>query len=197
MTTHTLKRTLIVSACLAAWQLAMPSMAQNLQVPAESDADLATPVPTNQQVSEAQADQEWMTAYMLAHKGYQLHHLDALDDAFGKMSPTQLHHLRVMYQEKYEASKQTDALLQQAQQQAVTAGRVQVQRQRQAMNSINTEQTSAATLEDQRLQQMHQEAQSNYQQEVSMKTPAAGFPGYYGSPYAPIPAGYGGMYRGY
>jgi hypothetical protein len=126
-----------------------------------------------------------------------LHHLDALDDAFGKMSPTQLHHLRLMYQDKYEASKQTDALLQQSQQQAIAAGQAQVQKQQRAMNSINAEDTSSANLEDQRLRIMHEEANSSYQQEVGMKGPGYGYPGYYGSPYAPMPAGYGGMYRGY
>jgi hypothetical protein len=196
MIRHTLMRTLFVLTLLAVWLLAAPTLAQNLQVPAESDANQGLAA-TSQQVKQSQDDQEWLTAYMLAHKGYQLHHLDALDDAFGKMSPTQLHHLRLMYQDKYEASKQTDALLQQAQQQAVVAGQAQVQKQQRALNSINTEDTSSANLEDQRLQIMHQEANQNYQQEVGMKTPAIGYPGYYGSPYAPIPAGYGGMYRGY
>jgi len=66
MISHTLMRTLFVLSLLAVCLFAAPTLAQNLQVPAESDANQGLAA-TGQQVNQAQDDQEWLTAYMLAH----------------------------------------------------------------------------------------------------------------------------------
>lgn len=219
MTKQIVLRTLVVSACLAAWQVSQRSSAQGVDIPASLGNDMPTDAPveqlapaaSDQQTAsdpqaaaapsaplppQAQQDKEWLTAYMMAHQGYRLDHMDALEDAFGKMSPTQLATLRMMYEQKHAANMQAQALYQRAQANSVAMDEARVKRQAAAMNSINTEDTSAANFEDQRIKMMHEEAAQNYEQERSMKTPAAGFPGYYGSQYAPIPAG-GGYYRPY
>jgi len=212
MTKHRAMRTIVALACLAAWQFAQHSAAQGVDIPANLGNDLPTDAavgpapqppsesqpaaPSGPMTPQAQQDEEWLTAYMMAHQGYRLDHMDALEDAFSKMTPTQLHTLRLMYEQKHASNMQADALYQRAQANAVAMDEARVKRQASAMNSINTEESSAANYEDQRLKLMHEEAAQNYQQETSMKAPAAGFPGYYGSPYAPIPAG-GGYYHGY
>jgi hypothetical protein len=212
MMMQTATRTLMVMACLAAWQVTLRAAAQGVDIPASLGNDLPTNAPVEQMTPassapqaaapsgplppQAQQDKEWLTAYMMAHKGYRLDHMDALEDSFNKMSPSQLATLRMFYEQKHAADTKSQALYQRAQENAVSMDEARVQRQRSAMNSINTEQSSAATLEDQRLKLMHEEASQNYQQEQALKSPSSGFPGYYGSPYAPIPAG-GGYNYGY
>jgi hypothetical protein len=195
MTKHTRLRMLVLLAGVATWQVAMLGLAQDLKVPKEEDANLPVPAANNAEISEAQQDKEWLTAYMLTHQGYRLEHLDALNDVFGKMTPSQLHAMRLMYQEKYESSKRTDALMQRAQEQSASIGELQVKKEQTALKQINSGDTGSANLEDQRLTQMHREASENYQQEQAEKSPVGGYPGYYGTPYAPRVPGYGGYYR--
>jgi hypothetical protein len=217
MTNHTVMRTLVVLGCLACWQISLRSSAQDggVEIPASLGNDMPTNAPVEQVAQpdsndgqqqaaapskplppQAQLDKEWLTAYMLAHQGYRLDHMDALEDAFGKMTPTQLATLRMMYEEKQKSAMQSEALYQRAQANAISMDEARVKRETAALNSIDTEDTSSANYEDQRLKIMHQEAAENYQQEQSLKSPAMGYPGFYGSPYAPVPPG-GGYRYGY
>jgi len=216
MTKHTVMRSLVVLACLAIWQVSLRSSAQGVDIPASLGNDLPTNAPVEQVAQpdqngqqhqaaapskplppQAQQDKEWLTAYFMANEGYRLDHMDALEDSFSKMSPNQLATLRMMYEQKQQSALKSEALYQRAQENAVSMDEAKVKRQTAALNSIDTENTSAANFEDQRIKQMHKEAYENYRQEQAMKTPAAGFAGYYGSPYAPLPAGGGYRYGGY
>ena len=136
--------------------------------------------------SEAQRDQEWLTAYMMAHQGYRLDHMDALEDTFSKMTPTQLGTLKDFYEQKHAATMRQQELFHRAQALQLSMGEANIQRQMQGMNQINQEQSAAANLEDQRLARMHQEAAAA-SQEKSMMSPY-GFGAGYGSGYG---IGYG------
>jgi hypothetical protein len=142
--------------------------------------------------AQAIRDQEWLTAYMMAHEGYRLNHMEALEDKFGKMTPTQLETLRMMYEQKRQSTIESEQLFRQAQAHQVAQAQMQIQNQQRAMGMINQEETAAATTEDQRLNQMHQEAFEANQDKQMMQNPY-GMGGYM-NPYGA--RGYG-PYRGY
>jgi hypothetical protein len=142
--------------------------------------------------AQAIRDQEWLTAYMMAHEGYRLNHMEALEDKFGKMTPTQLETLKMMYEQKRQSTIESEQLFRQAQSQQVAQAQMQIQKQQRSMGLINQEETAAATNEDQRLNTMHQEAFEASQDKQSMQYPY-GMGGYM-NPYGA--RGYG-PYRGY
>jgi hypothetical protein len=146
------------------------------------------PSPGITSASEATDDREWLTAYMMAHQGYRLDHMDALDDTFSKMSPTQLRTLRLMYQEKHESDMEMADLERRSREHAIAhfERQADLQNQRYAMES-----DQAASLAERQLDTMHREAFENYQQ---IRTQAAQFQrSGFGMGYGLY--GYGGFYR--
>jgi hypothetical protein len=147
-----------------------------------------TPAATTAAVSLSQTEQakeakEWLTAYMMVHHGYRLNHMDALEDKFNKMTPTQLETLKMMYEQKHTANLRRDTMFQQAQDQVNNIRMSQVRGQQQMFNKaeLQGEQESAA-IEQNRLNQMHREAAANIRTKEAH--PLYGGGGYYG--------GYGG-----
>ena len=167
---------------------AAPAAAPTASAPAVGGSNWSSYPPDVQ--AQAIRDQEWLTAYMMAHQGYRLDHMEALEDKFGKMSPTQLATLKLMYEQKHQAMVQSQQLFHQAQANQVAQAQAQIQKQQRAMNMINQEETGAATTEDQRLNAMHQEAFEANQDKQSMQYPY-GMGGYM-NPY-----GYQGGYSPY
>ena len=165
--------------------VATPLYAQQATTPA---AQVPPPVPAPQQSPQSQADVEWLTAYMLAHKGYQLNHMSALEQTFSKMSPTQLHTLREFYEQKHAMVMQQTALIHQLQAQQVNMAQAYQQRQQQALDQFTQEQSQAATSETQRINQMHEQAAANAAAERMYGPRIYPSPGYGVYPYVP----YGG-----
>jgi hypothetical protein len=151
-------------------------------------AQPSTPPATTQsgQVSQAQADREWLTSYFIVHQGYKLHHMPAIDDTLNKMTPTQLHTLREMYDKKHSMMMQQQATFNQWNAQKVAQAMAWNQRQQQQLNQISAEESQSASLEERQINQMHQEAAAN----AEMKN--LSYPGAYG-PYGSA-YGYGGGY---
>ena len=137
---------------------ATPLYAQQTTTPA---AQVAPPVPAPQQAPQSQADVEWLTAYMLAHEGYRLNHMPALEKAFEKMSPTQLRTLREFYEQKHEMVMRQTALIHQLQAQQVNMAQEYQQRQQQSLDRFTQEQSQAADSETERINQMHEQAAAN------------------------------------
>ena len=174
--------------------LALPSAAQapspqpvpgQLDLPgrAAQPADSGQAAPTDA-ATQAQLDKEWLTSYFLVHQGYKLHHMPAIDATLNKMTPTQLRTLRDMYDKKHSMMMQQQAIFNQWNAQKVAQAQAWSQRQQQQMNQISTEETQAADLSEQQINQMHQEAAAN----AEMKN--LSYPGYYG----PYGGAYGGGY---
>jgi hypothetical protein len=136
--------------------------------------------------NQAQDDREWLTAYFMVHQGYKLHHMPAIDDTLNKMTPTQLHTLRDMYDQKHSMMMQQQATFNQLNAQKVAQAEAWNQRQQQQLNQLSAEETQAASLEDRQINQMHQEAAAN------AEAKSLSYPGNYG-PYG-SPYGYGGGY---
>jgi len=160
----------------------LPSVAQNATPPA------AAPAPANQssQDSQAQADKEWLTAYFMVHEGYKLQHMPAIDATLNKMTPTQLHTLRDMYDQKHSLMMQQQATFNQWNAQKVAQAQAWDQRQQRQLNQVSAEETQSASLEERQINQMHQEAAAN------AEAKSQSYPGMYG-PYG-SPYGYGGGY---
>jgi hypothetical protein len=152
------------------------------QGPTQSPVD--TGAPNQPQPDQAQLDREWLTAYFMAHEGYKLQHMPALDATLGKMTPTQLHTLRDMYDKKHSLMMQQQQLFNQWNAQKLAQAQSWDQRQTQRLNQLSTEETQSASLEERQINQMHQEAAAN----AEMKN--LSYPGMYG-PYG------GGGYGGY
>jgi hypothetical protein len=133
--------------------------------------------------SQAQLDKEWLIAYFMAHEGYKLQHMPALEATIGKMTPTQLHTLRDMYDKKHSIMMQQQAIFNQWNAQKLAQARAWDQRQQQQLNQISTEESQAASLEERQINQMHQEAAAN----AEMKN--LSYPGTFGP--------YGNAYGGY
>ena len=168
---------------IAAIFAATPVCAQPATSPTSEGA---TAVLVPQQSPQSQADVEWLTAYMLVHKGYQLNHMSALEQTFSKMSPTQLHTLREFYEQKHAMVMQQTALIHQLQAQQVNMAQAYQQRQQQALDQFTQEQSQAATSETQRINQMHEQAAANAAAERMYGPRIYPSPGYGVYPYVPF-----------
>jgi hypothetical protein len=105
----------LVALSISALGLCAVSLAQTPAPAPKTKAVQTQPPAVPQQTPQSQADAEWLTAYMLAHEGYRLDHMPALEKSFAKMSPTQLHTLRDFYEQKHEMLTQQEALIHQMQ----------------------------------------------------------------------------------
>jgi hypothetical protein len=141
---------------------------------------------TSAQPNQAQSDREWLTAYMLAHQGYQLNHMDALEEKFNRMTPSQLHILREMYQMKHAADMQQAQRVLRAQQQAGALAIARDQRQQQLLDKDAEEQSQGAIMEQHRLDQMHREANINRLNNRYSPYGYGGFGGGYAPYYHPL-----------
>ncbi|MEX0641339.1 MAG: hypothetical protein WD468_01490 [Pirellulales bacterium] len=169
----------------------MPSEAQTLAQPSapgqlSRPGLLAQEPETNQagQPSQAQLDKEWLTSYFLVHQGYKLHHMEAIDVTLNKMTPTQLHTLREMYDQKHSLMMQQQAQFNQWNAHQLAQAQAYNQKQQQQMSQISSEETQAANLSEQQINQMHQEAAANAENK------SMSYPGMYG----PYGGAYGGGY---
>ncbi len=149
-------------------------------------ASAPTAAASSSESEQAKEAKEWLTAYMMVHHGYRLDHMDALEDKFNKMTPTQLQTLKMMYEQKHAANLRRDAMFQQAQNKVNNIHMSQLQGQQQMFNKaeLQGEQESAA-IEQNRLNQMHREAAAN------IRTKEA-YPLYGGGGYRGGYGGYGG-----
>ncbi len=138
---------------------------------------------SSSQSAQAKEAKEWLTAYMMVHHGYKLNHMDALEDKFNKMTPTQLETLKMMYEQKHAANLRRDAMFQQAQDQVNNIRMSQMRGQQQLFNKAELQGEQESTeIEQNRLNQMHREAAENIRAKEAY--PLYGGGGYYG--------GYGG-----
>jgi hypothetical protein len=158
--------------------------------PATSPSNFAATGQTNAAPSEAQADKEWLTAYFMVHEGYKLHHMPAIDDTLNKMTPTQLHTLRNMYEQKHSQTMQQQATFNQWNAHKLAQAQAWHQQQQSQLNQISAEESQSASLAERQINQMHQEAAANAEAK-SLSYPYPGMYGPYGGAY-----GYGG-YGGY
>lgn len=120
--------------------------------------------PQTDEQKQAEDDRAWLTAYMLAHQGYRLHHTDALEYNFNKMSPKQLRYLVDFYKESHQQRMQ-QANLELTQRKSMVA-QTNAERKDQfntAASSIEQGAEAGAANMQNQVNQMHQEAFSNYQ----------------------------------
>ena len=150
--------------------------------------------PAASEGANGQDDQEWLTAYMLAHEGYRLHHVDALNDSFSKMTPSQLSTMRDLYEQKHQQMVQQQQLFHRMNALQVSMAEHQNARQQQMMSQINQEQSQAAGLEERQLNQMHMQAAEAAAQK-SMTYPSYMQP--MGYPYSPYGYGRPNLYHPY
>lgn len=163
--------------------LGQPAAPQGLV--AQPTGQAAQPADPNQAApSQAQQDKEWLTAYFLVHQGYKFQHMPAIDATLNKMTPTQLHTLREMYDQKHSMMMQQQATFNQWNARKLAQAQAWDQRQQRQMNQISSEESQSANVEEQQINQMHQEAAAN----AEMKNQS--YPGYYG----PYGGAYGGGY---
>lgn len=116
---------------------------------------------TRQQTPQAQADVEWLTAYMLAHEGYRLNHLPALEQSFEKMSPTQLHTLRELYEQKRAMAMRQAAIDHRLQEQQLELARQYHERQQRTMDQAAQQRSQAVNEVQQQINRMHADAAAN------------------------------------
>jgi hypothetical protein len=134
---------------------AAPVLAQSAPAPNVKTLE-TTPSPSDS--DQARQDREWLTAYMLAHQGYRLDHMEALEDKFNRMTPSQLRTLTEMYKMKHENDMRQSQLIYQAQQQAAAMAIARNQRQQALLDQDATLESQGAMIEQQRLNEMHREA---------------------------------------
>lgn len=154
-------------------------------VPGTATPAPASPTaPQSVPVSQAQADKEWLTAYFMVHEGYRLQHMKAIEATLNKMTPTQLHTLRDMYDQKHSLQQQQQQIFNQWNAYQVNRAQAWNQRQQRQLNQVSAEESQSASLEERQINQMHEEAAAN----AEMKN--LSYPGNFG----PYGGGYGGGY---
>ena len=121
------------------------------------------PSPSSEGFSQTEKDRDWLTAYMLAHQGYHLHHLDAVSDRINKLSPNQVRTLTDLYKQKHQMTLQSEALSQRIRAQQVAVAEAHLRQQQANMGKFDQLESQAAVIEDHRLNQMHREAFQNSQ----------------------------------
>jgi hypothetical protein len=161
--------------------LAAPASAANASAPSSQPA-------TSGPISQAQDDKEWLTAYFMVHHGSGLQHMPAVEATLNKMTPTQLHTLREMYDKKHSMMMKQQAIFNQWNAHQVAQAKAWNERQQRQLNQISAEESQSASLEERQINQMHEEAAAN------AEAKSLSYPGMYG-PYG-TPYGYGG-YRPY
>jgi hypothetical protein len=160
------------------------------QIPFEPAEDSAQIAPVQQQTPQAQADVEWLMAYMLAHEGYRFDDVPMMERSFGKMSPTQLHTLREFYEKKHALQMQyaattIQAQAQQTQQAQHPTAAEQRRRQRERSFFLTSEQDAwQGSIANVRLENMGTIAEKNEEGDLfNIRT----IPGLRKDPFGPAP----------
>jgi exonuclease VII large subunit len=174
----------ILALLIAVAGICAQGSAQTPAPPAKASTAQASTTP--QQTPQSQADVEWLTAYMMAHEGYRLDHMSALEKSFTKMSPTQLHTLREFYERKHAMVMQQKRRFARCRQQVSMAQAYQ--QQQRSLNQFTQEESQAADAETRRINQMHEEAAANAGAARNYGPHIYPSPGYGGYPFGP----YGG-----
>lgn len=146
--------------------------------PATVTPPAVAPAPASAQADTPQVkkDREWLVAYLIAHQGYRIDQMDALEKRIDRMSPTQVETLIDVYQQKHELALQREANYQRLQQQQFSMMQAQ-QAQRDHEQDVHTQELDqAANLEQSRL---------------NTQAVQAGTPQTFPSSYAPFGYGYG------
>ena len=144
----------------------------------------AQAAPTPAQTPQSQADVEWLTSYMLVHEGYRFDDLPALERSLEKMSPTQLRTLRQFIEEKHAMDIERAATVRQMPAEQLTSSALDKQRQQQALDQYNEDQSQGPDIADVRLEHMKNLAEANERGElIQIRTPE--LPG--NDPFGPTP----------
>jgi len=160
---------------------------------AAAPSDIALP-PDNPNASpdnandtpQVKKDREWLVAYLIAHQGYRIEQMDALEKRIDRMTPTQVETLIDVYQQKHQMALSREANWQQLQQQQFALMQTQQAQLAEQQDEHTKELDQAANLEQSRLEQQRQQAE----------TPM-NFPTNYGPALAPFYGGYGPGYGAY
>jgi hypothetical protein len=131
------------------------------------------PHETHVQISpeeQGRQSREWLTAYMLTHGGYRLHHLDALHDTFGKMTPSQLSTLKKLHEEKHQATMRQQDVEQRMREHEAANAEAHNRMTDQQLNAFTSQQNQQGAATEQRLSAMHHEASANYRMNMQQKT---------------------------
>ena len=131
------------------------------------------PHETHVQISveeQGRQSREWLTAYMLTHVGYRLHHLDALSDTFGKMTPSQLNTLKKFHEQKHQTTMRQQDFEQRMREQEAANAEAHNRMTDQQLNAFTSQQNQQGAATEQRLRAMHHEASANYRMNMQQKT---------------------------
>lgn len=140
--------------------------------PAAPSGTPVRPHETHVQISpeeQGRQSREWLTAYMLTHGGYRLHHLDALNDTFGKMTPSQLSTLKKFHEEKHQATMRQQDVEQRMREHEAANAEAHNRMTDQQLNAFNSQQDQQGAASEQRLNAMHHEASANYRMNMKQK----------------------------
>ncbi len=141
--------------------------------PAEPSGTPIRPHETHVQISpeeQGRQSREWLTAYMLTHGGYRLHHLDALNDTFEKMTPSQLSTLKKLHEEKHQATMRQQDVEQRMREHEAANAEAHNRMTDQQLNAFTSQQNQQGAATEQRLSAMHHEASANYRMNMQQKT---------------------------
>ena len=129
-----------------------------LNQPAAPSGTPIRPHETHVQIApeeQGRQSREWLTAYMLTHGGYRLHHLDALNDTFGKMTPSQLNTLKEFHEEKHQATMRQQDFEQRMREQEAANAEAHNRMTDHQLNAFNSQQNQQGAAMEQRLRAMH------------------------------------------
>lgn len=154
--------------------------------PAAADAQLPQPEAATNDAppqNDIQKEREWLVAYLIAHQGYRIDQMDALEKRIDRMSPTQVQTLVDVYKQKHDFALQREQSYQQMRNQAFsmqTADRAQAVHEQ---NTYQQELDAGAQAMQARLNEQQQQAARNFQQNALMHQPNYMNYGNYINPY--------------
>ncbi len=139
-----------------------------------------TPQPPQDDI---QKEREWLVAYLIAHQGYRIDQMDALEKRIDRMSPTQVQTMVDLYQQKHDLALQREQAFQQMRKQSVSMQMADNQQRDQQEQTYRQELDSGAQAEQSRLNQQQAQAMQNIQMNQMSHQPMYGSGGYYGGLY--------------
>lgn len=112
----------------------------------------------------AQQEREWLVAYLIAHQGYRIDQMDALEKRIDRMSPTQVQTLVDIYKQKHELALKREASYHQMRSQTLAAQTADYNQRLQQEQANRQAIDASANAEQQRLNQQQQQAAQNVEQ---------------------------------
>lgn len=143
-----------------------PGAARQPDLPAPPPAGAPQPPQDN-----IQKEREWLVAYLIAHQGYRIDQMDALEKRIDRMSPTQVQTLVEVYRQKHDLALQREQAYQQMRNQAFAAQTADYNRRLQQEQTYRQELDAGAQAEQARLNQQQQQAMQNFQENAMMHQP--------------------------